>query len=248
MSSFRSRFTQHAEMAARPQAKKVPPPKPPRPLNFDEDGGEEEREELVRRVGADTTRPPLSHDGSNSGLFQDRPHPQDTEHALIPRSLREQSRSAECVAGEEEEECMGERQRVNSDPSSFSSSAAAEARRRVASLIQMFETKSPERQKAAAQTLPSHLQKKLPELPIIENDDIPIPPPRPRLATPPLPPRPFSTGCGERGVPEVPPRTPAPLLPPKPPGSMPPSTISHQRHLGHRRSLSDEQPPRLPPK
>lgn len=169
-----------------------------------------------------------------------------------PPPMRQRSRSSECVLDRVQEE---DRPRTSSSPSNMTATLdqSRANRHKVSTLIEMFEAKSPSaspkrerrfngKQRTSATMSPNasaSRQDRGRERPRLHSD-VPIPPPKPVVSVPPVPPRPVSSDIGESGAPIIPPRTPAPLLPPKPPGTLPPS-----RMMVHRRSLSDSNPIKL---
>lgn len=255
--------------------KKVAPPKPPRPVEgWGSEEGEElasvERErrgdsrELERRVGMTTGTIAIS-DPTNRHQPPAKPRPYASASDSPPKVsyksplLRKRSKSSDF---------MVERHRSFFNTAASAGSSPVGGRRKVSSLIEMFESKSPNsspkrtrapnwRGKAAATSAEGAGPRQ--RVASYSQDNAPKPPPKPVIVVPPVPPRPLSTECGEEGVPIVPPRTPAPLLPPKPPGSLPPTISPRTKQQQHRRSLSDTQsesnqireeevPPRIPPK
>ena len=248
--------------------RKKPPPKPPRPMGgFEFDDMEEEELSILtvpdiqlpsynKKIPPPIRiKPSLSTTTSRAGT--------SVGGRIIPPPMRRRSRSSECVLDR-----TLERPRTSSSPSNLMGTleeTKTQSKRKVSvsALIDHFESKSPtaspkrERKgnhlKASATLLDERRRN---SESVAKRSDVPIPPPKPLVIIPPVPPRPLSTDVGEGGAPVVPPRTPAPLLPPKPPGSLPPS-----RMKAHRRSLSDSNPvfvkeimelpplpPRVPPK
>ena len=250
--------------------KKVAPPKPPRPAEgWDDDESpekmkngavrSEELGHIVRRVGSivDVTSKELLQTAKKHPLLTEaefKPHPQDSlsmkRPIPKPRLLRRLSKSLEGL-------------KVTDSSHTFSDSTPKQvnftsvSKRSVSSLIEMFESKSPatspkQRSFFKRKSSPALTDKNTVSPKKISPNQrrLPIPPPKPKVIVPPLPPRPLSTDYGKDGVPIIPPRTPAPLLPPKPPGSLPPSVLPRSKH---RRSLSDTPklepiPPEIPPK
>lgn len=213
------------------------------------------------------------------------PHPSDPP---IPPNYFKSCPSVPPTTGHSEESCkrsmmrrrskssesMMERIRRLPSISSVSSNSSVskdkegkqDVRQKVSSLIEMFESKSPNsspkrtrRWGESATARDEDVQGDFPELENVDSEtsrslsqsNVPIPPPKPRVVIPPIPPRPLSTDLGDKGAPVIPPRTPAPLLPPKPPGSMPPSIApryTHRRSRSYSNPQIEPDPPSLPPK
>ena len=266
-----------------PVQKKIPPPKPPRPVLLSTDSWEEI--EFEKSIGEDegplkivvdedlqagSSHVRSGHVSQISSADETRPSSSDAGN--------KENMSVELRPRPENSDALAEPNRVSALKASSPSSIPSGGRHRVISLIDMFESKSPSSSPPKTMTLLSRRElgrwggartersnsfgvmssrkgksagsvrlstssiESRGNYPLSDNP--PVPPPKPKLSIPPLPPRPFSTECGERGVPSIPPRTPAPLLPPKPPGSKPP--IIGPR-MSHRRSLSDSEPTRMSP-
>ena len=265
--------------------KRVPPPKPPRtdllPNGEPLDASEKEREELyksARRVSGivdmDITRlysqavnkkrapgPAIPEameprrSSHSSPPAKPRPYqskPTSSTRTIPVPSVVKRPGSAGAVVREPRQP-LPKAHSVDSILQTRSSSP------KVTSLIQMFESKSPDNSPPLQKRNSPVQYKRSPPFSRgqsdgvvkksrnLENHFTPSRPPKPQ--PPPVPPRPLIVF--EEHIPVVPPRTPAPLLPPKPPGSKPPLVVPR---LGHRRSLSDSQPavlkegetPRLP--
>ena len=239
--------------------KKQPPPKPPRPAMVW--GGDDSDEEGLEAENSHHVAPHSQFD-SNPRSSSITPTPAGSDISK-PHLLRRRSKSSDCIR---------KRNDANSThKETQSADIVSLMKQNVSTLIEMFEAKSPNsspvRQswninRKGSRSVPTNgfnsgpLQKNDTAHKNFPAPDSPIPPPKPRVTAPPLPPRPLSSADYENGrAPIVPPRTPAPILPPKPPGSLPPSV--HPR-FRHRRSLSsdskpipnfeDTPPPKLPPK
>lgn len=246
--------------------KKVPPPKPPRPILLSNDSWDEDEWEKIPNEQDNVPRPVY-----NGGLELTEPRSRSTHiNEARPSSSDAGNKGSLAVHLRPRPESSddGSKSSLHSSSSKSISPSLADKRARVVSLIDMFEGKSPSTSPTKASTLLSRrdLGRRVrtersnsfgistsrkgasAAVRLSGNHSLsnspPEPPPKPWSVMPPLPPRPVSTECGESGVPIVPPRTPAPLLPPKPLGSKPP-TVSPR--MTHRRSLSDSDPNAMSP-
>jgi len=277
---YRNQFLEQKEAGR----KKVPPPKPPRPILQSGDSWEDLEIDKNIQDQSSTVQVILNGTGSSETEFN-RPLTAEVKLPVSPlnetrpcssnsdskdnMAIQLRPRPPEVVGEAEDTRFSSCASSASPTPPPSSSSSFSGKRPRITSLISMFEKNSPSTSPTKTMTLlpQRELSRRTersnsfgttsskknvlspgpfwmasgPIAPSLEDDaEIPpVPPPKPKLTIPPLPPRPLSTECGEKGVPIVPPRTPAPRLPPKPPGSKPP--IVGPR-MSHRRSLSDSDP------
>lgn len=273
LSPLRTRQGESRSQGSSPITKKrVPPPKPPRtdllPNGEPLDSSEKEREELyksARRVSGivdmDITRlysQAVNKKRAPGSAIPEVVEPRRSSHSTPPAKPRPYQckptssnraipipsvvkRPGSAGGEREQKQSLSKAQSVDSILNTRSSSP------KVTSLIQMFESKSPNNSPPLQKRSPPVQYKRSPPYsrrrsdevvkrsPNLEDSSAPSRPPKPQ--PPPVPPRPLM--AFEEKTPVVPPRTPAPLLPPKPPGSKPPLILPR---LHHRRSLSDSQP------